>query len=176
MSRQQQFQIKTGKTKLKRLCGSTLSRMREVLPVFFAYPGDACIYYVGNWKPLATTETPSNKEFIIELEFCNFDDTIAKAMSNSSEPKVSVKEDVCSVIKKEEAHCQESLLLPSLRPRTLSSSSAMAINGPKKIAFTEEILGAFTHFSCGRTKKDLNKLRLGHNHGMFASFGNQEFW
>lgn len=32
------------------------------------------------------------------------------------------------------------------------------------------------HRSCGRTRQDLNKIRLGHSHGMFASFGNQEFW
>lgn len=32
------------------------------------------------------------------------------------------------------------------------------------------------HISCGRTRQELNKKRLGHSHGMFASFGNQEFW
>ena len=29
--------------------------------------------------------------------------------------------------------------------------------------------------SCGRTRQDLNKMRLGHSYGMFASFGNDEF-
>ena len=99
----------------------------------FAYPDDACIHYVGNWKSLATTETYSNKKLIIEHEFHNFDDTIAKAMSSSSKHKVSVKADLYLVIKKEEAQCQENLLVPSLRPRTLSSScSAMAIVAPRQ--------------------------------------------
>jgi hypothetical protein len=30
--------------------------------------------------------------------------------------------------------------------------------------------------SCGRTRQDLNRLRLGHGHGMFATFGNEQFW
>lgn len=30
--------------------------------------------------------------------------------------------------------------------------------------------------SCGRTRLELNRVRFGHSHGMFATFGNEQFW
>jgi hypothetical protein len=36
----------------------------------------------------------------------------------------------------------------------------------------------FSHrrHSCGRTRLELNRVRFGHSHGMFATFGNEQIW
>lgn len=198
------FWIQKGKTRLNLNCGRALSKMSNPIPVFYdPRESDMCIYYVGHWRPLASTtkdlSASSRKEcpMHITLQFNNFDSSLAQTMQrimmrHEDERKLVIKKESFSPIVKEEDQLEHDQSLHSgtcqnheMRCRSNKSSTSSRFNMDiDPFHSSEEAFyntNAFLHKSNirrsnGRTREDLNKLRLGYCHGMFSSFSNQDFW
>jgi hypothetical protein len=198
-----QVWVRRGKTRLSVSCGRALSVTNTPIPVFYDPREDNnCIYYVGNYLPSKSNakelSTTMRKEFSMHiiLEFVKFDDALARAMNTTSEDDRNIKsENVHSYVKEKKE--EDYLLFYNQRNHILQEASTNIAMMPDKyddISSSEEkkslnsddmksssssidmLQKNFIHLSCGRTRHDLNKQRVGYNHGMFASFGVQEFW
>jgi hypothetical protein len=197
--------VRRGKTRLSVSCGRALSVTNTPIPVFYdPREENNCIYYVGHYLPSKSNVKELSiticKEFSMQiiLEFVNFDHALARAMNTTSKDdrNTCVKsENVHYYVKEEEGedyllfHNQRNYILqeasstismmPNKNDDVSSSEGKMSLNSDDLKSFSPSmdiVQKNFIHLSCGRTRHDLNKQRVGYNHGMFASFGVQEFW
>jgi hypothetical protein len=183
------FWIRKGKTRLNQNCGRALSKMNKSIPVFFdPKDSDKCIYYVGHWMPVPFTTkeltASSSNEFSmrITLRFSNFDVDLARELNLL---RSGTEDDMeCTTVKKEVEE-NHSCPIQSTRYHTKMSTAKRSrtpvsfIHLPPPPAETSTLATfheSAIRRSCGRTRENLNKMNLGHRHGMFASFSNQEFW
>lgn len=186
------FWIRKGKTRLNLNCGRALSKMNKSIPVFFdPKDSDQCIYYVGHWMPVPFTTkeltASSNNEFSmrITLRFNNFDVILARELNIL---RSGTEDDMeRTMVKQEEEKMEENHSCPNQsthyhtkmstakRSRTSISFACLPPSPAEKYTLATLHESALRR-SCGRTRENLNKMNLGHRHGMFASFGNQEFW
>lgn len=198
------LRVKRGKTRLNGTCGRALSVTNIPIPVFYDPREDnAYIYYFGHYLPLQSTtkeiSITASKEFSMQiiLEFVKFDDALARDMSTCLLTSKDIRstcvksESFHSTVKEEEEdyplfHNKRNRILREV-PTSISmlldkndfssSEENRALSSDDKNASSIGIVHKiFSHTSCGRSRQDLNKERVGHNHGMFASFGNQDFW
>jgi hypothetical protein len=170
--------------------------MNNSIPVFFdPKNSDKCIYYVGHWVPVPFTAkelpTSSSNEFsmCVSLQFSSFDVALAKEMVLCGSGMEDEKER--NMVKKEGGEIKENLTcLTQSTGYHMKSSATKRLRTAGSFAFSPTSLGetytcptslttlkeSAIRRSCGRTRETLNMMNLGHRHGMFASFSNQEFW
>ncbi len=199
-----QVRVRRGKTRLSVTCGRALSVMNTPIPVFYDPREDnTYIYYVGHYLPLQSTTKELSitacKEFSMHiiLEFVKFDDALARDMntcvltSKDARNTCIKSENFHSNVKEEEEdyllfhnkrNCifreasTTSSIIPHKNDVSSSEGNRVLSSDDRKSSLIGIVQKSFSHISCGRSRQDLNKQRVGHNHGMFASFGNQDFW
>jgi hypothetical protein len=170
--------------------------LNNSIPVFFdPKNSDKCIYYVGHWAPVPFTAkellTSSSNEFsmCITLQLSSFDVALASEMILCGSGMEDEKER--NIMKKEVGEIEENCTCHIQRTGYHTKNSAIKrLRAADSFAFSPTSLGetytcptslttlnkSAIRRSCGRTREVLNMMNLGHRHGMFASFSNQEFW
>jgi hypothetical protein len=140
--------------------------------------------------PFTATElsTSSSNEFsmCITLQLSSFDVALASEMilcGSGMEERNMMKKEVGKIEENHTCHIQRTgyhTKNSAIKRFRMAGSFAFS---PTSLGETYACPTSLTTLnksairrSCGRTREVLNMMNLGHRHGMFASFSNQEFW